>query len=244
MGDKANKCIECLAAPRYGVRRAIFHAPAVLLVALVLAASLFGGTVPVSGAQAAAPKKIVVLGDSLTAGYRLPPGAAFPSVLERELRRSGFNVQVVNAGVSGDTASGGLARLDWALGGGADGVIVELGANDMLRGLDPAVTRRALDQIISRLKSRNIPVLLAGMVAAPGMGKQYEQRFNAIYRELARKHDVVFYPFFLDGVAGQSAFNLDDGMHPNPKGVSRIVQRIKPKVLELLKRAGVTVTSR
>lgn len=245
----ANTATARPAASRYGVWGRIIHArmrraPAALVSMVMGAAVFFAGIAIPPEVRAAAPKKIVVLGDSLTAGYRLPPDAAFPAVLERELHKAGYKVTIVNAGVSGDTASGGLARLDWALGDSADGVIVELGANDMLRGLDPEVTRKALDGIITRLKARKIPILLAGMVAAPGMGKLYEARFNAVYRDLARKHDVIFYPFFLEGVAGQRDLNLDDGIHPNARGVSKIVDGIKPKVVELLKRAGVSVTAR
>jgi acyl-CoA thioesterase-1 len=176
------------------------------------------------------PLRIVALGDSLTAGYLLPDAAAFPSVLQRVLQAEGRQVEVENAGVSGDTASAGLDRLDWALGSGADLVIVELGANDMLRGIDPAITRKALAAIVSQLQARNIRVLLAGMVAAPGMGKDYEQRFNAIYPDLARELAVPLYPFFLQGIAGDPKFILKDGMHPNPEGVEIIVRNILPSV--------------
>ncbi|MGE3248414.1 MAG: arylesterase [Beijerinckiaceae bacterium] len=180
------------------------------------------------------PFKLVVFGDSLTAGYRLPENAGFTSVLEAELRKSGRKVDVVNASVSGDTASGGLARLDWALGDGADAVLVELGANDMLRGIDPARTEAALDEIIRRIKAKGAKVLLAGMVAAPGMGKAYEQKFNAIYDTLAKKHAVALYPFFLDGVATNKSLNLGDGIHPNEAGVKAIVENIMPAVIKLI----------
>ena len=176
------------------------------------------------------PLRIVALGDSLTAGYLLAEKDAFPAVLERALRASGRQVTVENAGVSGDTASAGLERLDWAVGQGADLVIVELGANDMLRGIDPAVTLKALTAIVSQLRARNFPVLLAGMIAAPGMGKDYETRFNALYPALAKELAVPLYPFFLQGMAGDPKYILRDGMHPNPAGVEVIVHNILPSV--------------
>lgn len=179
--------------------------------------------------------KLLVLGDSLSAGYNLPAEDAYPAQLGRLLKSQGLNVAVTNAGVSGDTATGGLARLEWSLGDGFDAVIVELGANDMLRGIDPAETEAALDAILSTLKSRNLPVLLAGMIAAPGMGQTYEARFNAIYPRLAEKHSVSLYPFFLEGVASQRELLLPDGMHPNKHGVAIMAQKSLPKVLELLR---------
>ncbi len=178
--------------------------------------------------------RLIVVGDSLTAGYQLPGDSAFPEVLERALRGKGKDVTVVNASVSGDTASGGAERLDWALGEGADAVIIELGANDMLRGVDPGATERALDDILARLRARHIPILLAGMRAAPGMGSAYVQRFDAIFPEMAKKHGVIFYPFFLDGVVQDPKLNLLDGMHPNRAGVEAIVTRILPSVEDLL----------
>jgi acyl-CoA thioesterase-1 len=181
-------------------------------------------------AQAARPLTIVVLGDSLSAGHGLPRAAAFPEVLERTLRTRGHNVEMVNAGVSGDTAIGGLERLDWSVPEGTDGVIVALGANDMLRGIDPAVTRQALEAIVTRLKARGIPVMLAGMYAQRNLGPAYTERFDAIYRELAERHGLVLYPFFLDGVAGDRALNLPDGLHPTAQGIERIVERILPSV--------------
>jgi acyl-CoA thioesterase-1 len=177
---------------------------------------------------------MVVLGDSLSAGYQLPQDAAFPSVLERALKAEGLSVEIANAGVSGDTSRGGLERLDWAVPEGTQAVLVELGANDMLRGIDPAQTKNALDQIITRLKARGIRVFLAGMLASPSLGKEYGERFNAIYPELAKKHGIPLYPFFLAGLAGDRALNLDDGMHPNRKGVETIVQSILPSVKTFL----------
>ncbi len=182
------------------------------------------------------PIRLVALGDSLTAGYGLPQSAAFPSVLERALKARGHNVVIANAGVSGDTASGGLERLDWSVPEGTDGVILELGANDMLRGVDPAVTRRALEAIITRLKQRGVPVMLAGMYAARNLGPDYARRFDAIYPELAQKHGLVLYPFFLEGVAGDRSLNLPDGLHPTAQGVERIVERILPTVEAFLAR--------
>ena len=187
-------------------------------------------------ASAQQPIKIVALGDSLTAGYQLPESAAFPSQLARALQAKGHKVEIVNAGVSGDTTSGGLARLDWSVPDGTDAVIVELGANDMLRAVDPKVARAALDQIVSRLKKRGIQVLLCGMQAAKNLGQDYERAFNAIYPELAAAHGVLLYPFFLDGIAADPQFNLRDGIHPSAAGIAAIVTRITPKVEELVAR--------
>ena len=179
-------------------------------------------------------KKILVLGDSLAAGFGLAAGQAFPAVMQEALKARGHNLVFINAGVSGDTSAGGFARLDWALGEGAEGVIVELGANDMLRGIDPGETEKALDGILAKLAQKKLPVLLAGMIAAPGMGRLYETRFNAIYGRLAEKYGVLLYPFFLEGVANERHLLLSDGLHPNKQGVEEIVRRIFPKVLELI----------
>ena len=186
-------------------------------------------------AFAAPALRLVALGDSLTAGYLLPADAAFPVVLEKALRKDGFNVTVVNAGVSGDTAAEGLARLDWAIGEGADAVILELGANDMLQGIDPSVTRGALDTILARLQARHIKVLIAGMLASPSLGKDYGRAFDSIYPELAAKYHAPLYPFFLAGVATNKTLELADGMHPNRDGVERIVAGILPHVEALLR---------
>lgn len=180
---------------------------------------------------------IVALGDSLTAGYLLGPDEGFPEQLEKALGQAGHdNVKVLNAGVSGDTTAGGLARLDWAVGPQADAVIVELGANDALRAIDPAVTRKNLDEIISRLKERGLPVLLAGMYAPPNLGRDYGAAFNPIFAELAEREGLVFYPFFLEGVAGDRSLNLGDGIHPTAQGVRIIVKGILPEVEELIAR--------
>lgn len=185
----------------------------------------------------ATPQHVVAFGDSLSAGYLLPEAASFPAVLERLLRADGFDVTVANAAVSGDTSSAALERLDWALGDGADLVIVELGANDMLRGIDPAITRRSLAEIIRRIKAKGSKVLLAGMLAAPGMGKDYEKAFAAIYPDLAREFGVPLYPFFLAGVANQPALLLKDGMHPTAAGVEVIAKGLLPMV-EMVLKAG------
>ncbi len=200
-----------------------------MALALALALSIPAVFGLCAGASAAKPLKIVAFGDSLTAGYLLPADAAFPAVLEKALRKAGCNVSVVNAGVSGDTAEDGLARLDWALADGADGVILELGANDMLRGLDPARTRRTLDTILAKLAARHIKVLIAGMRATPSLGPDYVKAFDAIYPALAAKYKAPFYPFFLQGVAGDRSLELDDGLHPNRAGVERIVAGLLPQ---------------
>jgi acyl-CoA thioesterase I len=189
-----------------------------------------------SAAAADRPAKIVVLGDSLTAGFGLPTGAAFPARLEQALKANGVAVEVRNAGVSGDTASGGLARLDWSVPDGTDAVILELGANDMLRAVDPKVTRDALAEIVRRLKERRIEVLLCGMQAARNLGPDYARDFDPIYPELATANGLLLYPFFLDGIVGDAKLNLSDGLHPTAAGVARIVTGILPKVEELIAR--------
>lgn len=178
----------------------------------------------------AEPLRLVAFGDSLTAGLGLPAKDAFPAKLQAALKAKGHDVVIENAGVSGDTTTAGLARLDWSIPDGTQGVILELGANDALRGLDPAIAEKSLDAILARLKERKIPVLLAGMVAPPNLGGSYGERFNAIYPRLAAKYDVPLYPFFLDGVAGQGKLNQSDGVHPTAAGVDVIVERITPAV--------------
>jgi acyl-CoA thioesterase-1 len=196
----------------------------------VLLALALGLATPAVSAAAEKPVRIVALGDSLTAGYGLPADAAFPVRLEKALRAKGLAVEVSNAGVSGDTASGGLARLDWSVPEGTDAVILELGANDMLRGVSPEIAEKNLDAMLGKLKQRNIPTLLAGMRAAPNLGADYQKAFDAIYPRLAEKYGVPLYPFFLDGVAGHPDLQLEDGLHPNPKGVDVMVERILPLV--------------
>ncbi len=180
--------------------------------------------------------QIVVLGDSLSAGFGLPADAAFPAKLAQALKAKGIAASVTNAGVSGDTASGGLGRLDWSVAEGTEAVILELGANDALRGLDPNVTKAALDTTLGKLKDRHIAVLLAGMRAPRNLGADYARSFDAIYPALASTHSVVFYPFFLDGVATDAKLNQGDGLHPNAAGVDVIVARILPRVEELIVR--------
>jgi acyl-CoA thioesterase I len=181
-------------------------------------------------APADKPIKLVVLGDSLSAGYGLPAPAAFPVRLQKALKDKGIEVEMVNAGVSGDTTSGGLDRLDWSVAEGTQAVILELGANDALRGIDPRIPRAALEQILTRLKARNIAVLLCGMLAPPNFGADYAAQFDAIYPDLAKKFAVPLYPFFLQGVAGNAALNQADGIHPTAAGVDIIVKAILPSV--------------
>jgi acyl-CoA thioesterase-1 len=185
----------------------------------------------VAGSAAAQPLKILALGDSLMAGYGLPPGQGFAPQLERALKEHGVQAQVIDAGVSGDTTAGGLARLDWALADAPDLVILELGANDMLRGVDPAETRANLDAILAKLRQAGPKVLLAGMRAAPNLGPSYAGAFEKAYVDLAAKYAVPLYPFFLEGVATEAGLNLPDGLHPNAAGVQEIVRRILPHVL-------------
>jgi acyl-CoA thioesterase-1 len=185
-------------------------------------------------AFAAEPLRILAFGDSLTAGYGLNEQDSFPAQLELALGAAGVNASVINAGVSGDTSAGGLARLDWALVDRPDLVIVELGANDALRGLDPATIAANLDAILTRLRADGRGVLLAGMWAPPNLGADYADAFNAIYPVLAERHGVPLYPFFLDGVAADRALNQDDGIHPNAAGVRVIVRRILPHVLQAI----------
>jgi acyl-CoA thioesterase I len=176
------------------------------------------------------PIKVVVLGDSLSAGLGLPASAAFPERLQNTLQVKGIDIDMVNAGVSGDTSSGGRDRLDWSVPDGTQAVIVELGANDALRGIDPNVTRSALTDILTRLKARGIAVMLCGMVAPPNYGSDYSARFNAIYPDLAKSFGVPLYPFFLQGVAADARLNQADGLHPTAEGVDVIVKNILPTV--------------
>jgi acyl-CoA thioesterase I len=199
----------------------------VLALTLATAATASAQTAAVSVAK---PVKMVVLGDSLSAGLGLSASAAFPERLQKALKSKGIEVDMTNAGVSGDTSSGGRDRLDWSVPAGTEAVIVELGANDALRGLDPSVTRAALTDILTRLKARGIAVLLCGMVAPPNYGSDYSARFNAIYPELAKSFAVPLYPFFLQGVATVAVLNQADGMHPTAEGVDVIVKNILPTV--------------
>lgn len=189
---------------------------------------------------AAEPVQIVGFGDSLMAGYELPAEAAFPVQLERVLKEKGLDVAIANAGVSGDTTSGGLARIEWSVPDGTKGVILELGANDALRGIAPEQTEQNLEKMVSDLKKRGIAVLLVGMFAPPNMGAEYAERFNGIYGRIAEMHEVPLYPFFLDGVVTHADLQLDDGMHPNEKGVSVMVEKMLPTVEQFLKSLGVS----
>ena len=200
-----------------------------------MACAALAVTLGAGGAPAAeAPVRILVLGDSLSSGWGLEAGESFPARLEAALRQAGHDVRVLNAGVAGDTTAGGLARLDWSLADKPAAAIVELGANDGLRGIDPASTGANLDAILSRLEARKIAVLLTGMVAPPNLGDVYGDAFNAVFPRLARRHGVAFYPFFLDGVAGRAELNQHDGIHPNRRGVAIVVDRIMPHVVRLL----------
>jgi acyl-CoA thioesterase-1 len=203
-------------------------------VALVVAAMALTFT----SVARAEPVKIVGFGDSLMAGYGLDAGQGFPEKLQAALVAKGHDVVIANAGVSGDTTSGGLARLDWSIAEGTQIVILELGANDMLRGITPDITRRNLTEMIQRLQARKIAVLLAGMRAAPNLGPDYQAAFDAIYPDLAKQFGVALYPFFLDGVAADRQFLLEDGMHPNAAGIDRMVERFVPEMEKVLAEKG------
>lgn len=186
------------------------------------------------------PMRIVALGDSLTAGYRLKAEDAFPARLQRALRARGYDVVVTNAGVSGDTSASGLARLDWAVPKNTDAVILELGANDALRGIPPVKTYESLTRIVHKLKDRGIHVLIAGMKAPPNMGGEFAGEYNQIFPYLAETHGMLLYPFFLDGVAGRPRLNQKDGIHPTAEGIGIVVKRILPSVEKLIERVRLT----
>lgn len=203
----------------------------VLMVAMMTASPALAQTSPAGQAKGQAkPIKMVVLGDSLSAGLGLPGAAAFPARLQKALKDKGIDIEMTNAGVSGDTASGGRDRLDWSVPQGTQAVIVELGANDALRGINPKITRDALSDIVSRLKARGIAVMLCGMLAPPNYGSDYAARFDAIYPDLAKSFGVPLYPFFLNGVAADPKLNQADGIHPTAEGVDIIVKNILPTV--------------
>jgi len=214
----------------YGLRRVFYQ------IIAACCALLFGAMDP-HFAIAETPLHVVALGDSLTAGFGLAAKDGFVPRLQAALVAQGAKVEIADGGVSGDTAADGLARLDWSVPEGTDAAIVELGANDMLRGIDPQVTRDALDAILARLAQRHIAIMLCGMKAAPNLGIDYGHAFERIYPELAAKYGAVFYPFFLDGAAAERALTQKDGVHPNAAGVAVIVRRILPTVQELLARA-------
>ena len=213
--------------PSYGHWRAVVQAAA------------FAASIVLAFATPASAKslKLVALGDSLTAGYGVAPGKAFPDQLEAALRANGWDVTIVNAGVSGDTADDALVRYDWSVPADADALIVELGANDMLRGLSPPETKKTLAAILDRARAANLPTMLTGMLAAPDLGGDYERAFDAIYPALAESSGALLYPFFLEGVAGDPKLNQPDGLHPTAAGVAVIVRRILPSVEALLQRA-------
>ncbi|WP_426410434.1 arylesterase [Bradyrhizobium ganzhouense] len=189
-------------------------------------------------AETTKPIKLVVLGDSLSAGLGLPAQDAFPAKLQKSLQAKGIAVDMTNAGVSGDTSSGGRDRLDWSVPEGTEGVIIELGANDAMRGIDPDLTRAALTDIVTRLKARKIAVMLCGMLAPPNFGADYGARFNSIYPDLAKQFDLPLYPFFLDGVAADAKLNQADGIHPTAEGVDIVVNNMLPTVEAFLRAIG------
>lgn len=221
--------------PKVGIAGVLVN----LLALLILGLSCPPQVAPAMADDAASssakrPIRLVAFGDSLTAGYMLPPRQSFPAQLSEALKAAGLKVVVENAGVSGDTTAAGLERLDWSVPPGTEGVILELGANDALRGIDPKLAEKALDEIMTRLKARGIEILLAGMLAPKNWGEDYERDFNGIFARLAERHGALLYPFFLDGIALSKELNLPDGLHPTGKGVAVIVERIMPKVRELI----------
>jgi len=215
----------------YGAHRRIIN--------LILAVSALALVLLVPArSRAEHPAKLLALGDSLTAGYGLPSDESFTTRLQGRLKAEGLDVSVVNGGVSGDTSAGGLARLDWLLADKPDFALIELGGNDGLRGLDPQVTYRNLDAVLTRLHERGIPALLTGMVAPPNLGREYGDAFKAVFPRLAKEHRVPFYPFFLDGVAADPALNQPDGIHPNARGVEVVIDHIMPYVKQLIRGAA------
>ena len=207
------------------------------LAGLALLTAATFSIIPAADAKTDKPIRIAAFGDSLSSGYGLRQSQAFPVQLQKELKARGHNVVISNAGVAGDTTAAGLARLDWSIGDDVDAVILEFGANDALRGIDPKVTRDNLQKILAKLKARNIPVLFAGMRSPTNWGENYAEDFDAIFPDLAKEHSLLFYPFFLDGVIFDSKLNQGDGIHPNSKGVAAIVKAILPRVEELIAKA-------
>ena len=219
----------------YGVRQRPINRRGMIAVALL--ATFFGGVFSPPASAADGPiRTIMAFGDSLTSGYGLPPADAFPVKLEAALRARGHAVRVINAGVAGDTTAGGRARLAWMLADKPDAVVLELGANDGLRGLDPAETLANLRAIMEQLKAADLPVLLAGMRAPPNLGRDFGAEFDTIFATVALEYDALFYPFFLEGVAARPTLNQNDGIHPNSAGVAIVVERIIPSVEALLSR--------
>ncbi len=219
----------------YGVRQRPINRRGMIAVALL--ATFFGGVFSPPASAADGPiRTIMAFGDSLTSGYGLPPADAFPVKLEAALRARGHAVRVINAGVAGDTTAGGRARLAWMLADKPDAVILELGANDGLRGLDPAETLANLRAIMEQLKAADLPVVLSGMRAPPNLGRDFGAEFDTIFATVALEYDALFYPFFLEGVAARPTLNQNDGIHPNSAGVAIVVERIIPSVEALLSR--------
>ncbi|MEO3435478.1 arylesterase [Inquilinus sp. CAU 1745] len=214
------------------------------LLALILSvtAATFLTLAPLTPAKADT-LRLLAFGDSLVAGYGLADRESFTVQLEAALLARGVDIQVINGGVSGDTSAGGLARLEWALGDQPDLVLLELGANDGLRGIDPAATKENLADILRELEAREIPVLLAGMYAPPNLGEDYAERFDAIYPALSDEFEIPLYPFFLEGVATDPELNQQDGMHPNAQGVARIVEQIVPYIVDLIEAEGLATSS-
>jgi acyl-CoA thioesterase-1 len=212
---------------------------------VVLWALLFNGLLLLAlpAVKAESPVQLVAFGDSLTAGYLLKPDESFPAQLSKALAAKGYSVNVTNAGVSGDTTAAALERFEWAIPPGTDAVIIELGANDALRGQSPAEAGANLEKIIAKLKERNVAILLAGMRAPSNWGPEYQREFDSMYSDLAKRHGLILYPFFLEGVALDKTLNLDDGLHPNAKGIARIVENIMPQVEELLRQAKTSAAS-
>jgi len=222
----------------YGRKFRLFNALiAALAVILILPAASVRAATPIVAPRIVAPR-IIALGDSLTAGYGLAAEDSFPSKLEQALNTHGVQATVINAGVSGDTSAGGLARLDWVMKDKPDAVILELGANDGLRGFDPKEMAKNLDAILSRLDAAKIPVLIAGMRAPPNLGRDYGAEYESVFRILADEHHATLYPFFLDGSAGNPELTQADGLHPTAKGVDVIVGKILPSVLQLIGAGG------
>ena len=206
-----------------------FHKPLIFCVLIV-------GSCLIAVTGHARELKLLAFGDSLIAGYGLPKKDGFSDQLEAAFNEAGTRLKVINAGVSGDTSAGGLSRIDWALGANPDAILLELGANDSLRGIDPSITKMNLQKILTKLEKTGVPILFVGMVAPPNMGKEYGLEFEKAYLELAEANEVIFYPFFLEGVAGVPELNQEDGIHPNKEGVLTIVKKIAPFVRDLLKR--------
>ena len=217
---------------RYGPRRVGINVVRLIALILVLLVAID------RAAHAADGPRLAVIGDSLTSGYGLAVHEAFPAQLERRLRELGLEITVLNAGVSGDTSAGGRARIDWVLGDRPHFAIIELGANDGLRGIDPVDVEVNLAAIIERLQAREVAVMLAGMYAPPNLGRDYARAFNAVYPRLAERYGVALYPFFLDGVAAEPSLNQDDGIHPTAEGIAVIVERILPHVLDWIAESG------